>query len=526
MLVFRGEVLASARPMVPGISAAVAPFLAVALLLGSVGCSEPPPGGELPPEEPPREGVVRLGPEIPCDLPTSGFARFAERGLAAGLDVEVTPSPSDSECAIVPGGVVAEDLDGDGDVDLLFHDPGGFPLLFANDGLGSFTRVQDPGPASVQEAFGRPVMGEAVVDIDGDRLPEVVVVGASLALIAPNLGGLTFGDWEVLHNRPEYPRVCINSSAWGDIDADSDLDVVLLGLCTVPYEGAPLASAGEGNFDLLLLQDDTGNFELAGELSPEGTPGLSILAAFTDRDADGDLDLFVGSDRAAFEDLPPSAFFRNDRGGADSGPVLVNDAPEIGADLAISAMGFASADFNQDGRLDYCVSDVAPSLTCLQTLDSTYFESGLSLGLRPEFELMEGWDPSLLGWLWSTWSIEAIDLDADGRRDMVALGGPPPESGDEEEEFPRWQPDAIFQGTSEGSFEDRSIEVGFLDPSAHFGLAVADLSGDGFPDLVVGPEEGRPLLWDNPCGSGAWLAVDLVGAGRNTLGLGSRVEVV
>ena len=40
--------------------------------------------------------------------------------------------------------------------------------------------------------------------------------------------------------------------------------------------------------------------------------------------------------------LPPSAFYRNDGG------ELTNDAPEIGADLVMSAMGVTIGDYNGD----------------------------------------------------------------------------------------------------------------------------------------------------------------------------------
>jgi len=71
----------------------------------------------------------------------------------------------------------------------------------------------------------------------------------------------------------------------------------------------------------------------------------------------------------------------------------------------------------------------------------------------------------------------------------------------------------------------RGAELGFDDPAHHYGLALADLAGDGYPELVVGPAEGRPQLWNNPCGPGAWIEVDLVGPPGNREGVGAQVTV-
>ena len=68
-------------------------------------------------------------------------------------------------------------------------------------------------------------------------------------------------------------------------------------------------------------------------------------------------------------------------------------------------------------------------------------------------------------------------------------------------------------------------ETGFSDLGWNYGLVSADLDLDGHWELVVSPAEGRPQIWSNPCGLGAWLDIELVGMPSNTEGFGARVTV-
>ncbi len=82
-------------------------------------------------------------------------------------------------------------------------------------------------------------------------------------------------------------------------------------------------------------------------------------------------------------------------------------------------------------------------------------------------------------------------------------------------------PDGLWQGDGQG-FVDRAPEVGFDDPTGRYGLAAADLSGDGFPEIVTAGFGGVEI-WNNPCGQGAWLDLRLVGPPGNVDAFGTRV---
>jgi hypothetical protein len=194
--------------------------------------------------------------------------------------------------------------------------------------------------------------------------------------------------------------------------------------------------------------------------------------------------------------------------------VLVDEAAARGAALEMAAMGIDSADINGDGLLDYCISDIGPPRCLLSDSFGSFIESSLALGITPaEWIGLEG----TVGW-----SLELVDLENDGILDLVQVSGPDTGAAmDGNMDFP----DLIWQGQADGSYEDRSESLGFADLHPHYGLAAADLDGDGSLDLVTSGPGDRPRVYMNSCRSRSWLEVQLVGTAGNSEGFGARVEV-
>ena len=484
-----------------------------------LGC----PAADPPTPPQPEPGSIVAGPEVLCEAPVAGFERLTNVAEERGIDLVYPGGPSPGSCALIPGGVAAVDLDDDGDVDLLFQNTDGFPHTFWNDGSGRFQRGA-AGDSIAQ--YGRSALGFAAVDLDGDRLPEIAVVGASFAALSRNLGGGSFSDFEVLWKEDAFPRLCINSMGWGDADGDGDLDLILPTLDAVPFEGAPPIEpeVPVGHSDvILLLEDGAVAHELA--VQPAGGLGLAVLAAFTDREGDGDTELLIASDRGFIPSLGPSALYMREAIDGDGRPVLTDRAPELELDLRVDGMGVDARDVNGDGDLDYCFTDVEFHLTCATSGPGGYVLSGPSMGLLPTAEDHPSWPGAGLDWIWSTWGLEWVDLDNDGLPDIAVAGGPPPPDTCGEKILCHWQPDGLFRGLDVDAFENRSLAADFADPTANFGLVSADLSGDGYRELIVGPWAGRPGLWDNPCGEEGWLEVLLRGPPENSAAIGGRVTV-
>jgi len=450
-----------------------------------------------------------------CDAPVVGLDTFTETSVDRGVDLEYSPTQTSGACFEIPGGVVAEDMDADGDVDLLFWRREGFPHLYRNHGDGTFDEVVvDIG--GVAGPFGRPVESIAALDLNDDRLPEVVVVGADLVLAAPNLGDLGFGEFEVVFQRDDYPRTCTLSVAAGDLDGDGDLDLFLPAMVTAPDADFSAGDIDENQPDLLTPSQDRlviaeeGGWVDRSDLVPEASATFNLVAAFTDRDADGDLDLLSAS-HTPF----PTLFFRND-GGPDI--QLEEDSGAIGFSQQVSSMGIASADLNADGRLDYCISDSRNALVCmLSSLDGPYYEAGAALGLTAQA-------PGGGGHLWTGWSVESADLDNDGALDVLATAGAPPDRGlVSRSESSGEHRDQLWRGTVDGDFEEMSVDIGFDALEDHYGAAVADLDADGTLDMIIGGFDDSPGIWSMGCTDGAFLQVDLRGPPGNRLGVGARV---
>ena len=180
--------------------------------------------------------------------------------------------------------------------------------------------------------------------------------------------------------------------------------------------GGSWGPSQDGGPDTVFLQSSNGAFLQSADLWVTETGSRVQVAALTDRDMDGDLDILSLSDLG-----PPSAFWRND--GLENGELkLVNDAEEIGADLEIAAMGIDSSDLNRDGILDYCMSDVGPPRCLLSDGEDDYYGAAFALGMTISQPVAHHLDT--VGW-----SVELADLDNSGWPELIQVSGPDPGMG-------------------------------------------------------------------------------------------------
>lgn len=473
----------------------------------AVGCA--PQGGYTAAVDDASAADFVLGDVSTCAAPTAGIDRLVDVSANAGFQTALPHSterqygPGDYFPSYMPG-LVASDLDEDGDLDLLTWALEDGAVAWLNDGQAHFVEQ----PIEMVGAVDYKAM--TAVDLDGDRVPEIVTARGGSITVATRTGDWTWSVVADLGDTPAGRSPVFLTVVVADLVGDDALDIFVPSM--EPIEGP---GPGEGVFpggpDLLFEGDGALGFAPAIELVAPADGSRSQVAVATDVDRDGDRDLFVFPDQG-----PPIAFYEND------GPATswVDTAPARGVDVSMAAMGVDSFDFNDDGVLDYCLSDVGLPKCFVSDGAGGWFEAGQAMGIAVD-EWLVGSTPddtvATIGW-----AVDLADLDADGWPELLQASGPEPGAiyrGFED------IPDAMWRGLPGGAFEEVSAAVGFDDRTEHNGVVTADFDGDGFLE-VVRAGQGEPVLFeDNPCSAGSWLQVELEGPAANTEGIGARVEV-
>ena len=377
-------------------------------------------------------------------------------------------------------GAAWADYDRDGDLDLAVSSYGRLEL-FRNDG-GQFSRQGEASGVAAREGFWT---GLAWGDYDADGDPDLY----ACAYVA-----YAFNAKDVARSSEQY-----GSSTPFTLNPSS-------------YPPAP---------NLLLQNQGDGTFvDVAGPAGVANAEGRSLAAAWTDLNGDGRLDLYVANDVSA------SALFL----GAGDGTFVASAAESLLADYR-GAMGIAIGDRNADGDLDLFITHwIAQENALYDNLlvdRAPASQSAASPALvRPLFsDIADGLGLGQSSLDFVGWGDGFLDYDLDGRADLFAVNGHTMQDAAEPTRLLPMRSQLFWNAGEEGYFDVGDVSgPGFATEAVSRGAAIADFDGDGDPDVVVVDHGGPARLLMSEGATNAWLKVRLEGRDHRDV-TGARIDV-
>ncbi len=389
--------------------------------------------------------------------------------------------PADVRCFPVGDGSTLStalgDMDNDGDIDVMWgndkqHD------IFLNNGTGVFSETQKFGENT------REAVGMTVGDVDNDSDLEIIIANSEAQNeIFINNGAGVFASASNTSTLPNAGSLAL--VATGDIDGDSDLDIV---------------TASVGSDNLIVFNNGTGSFPTGAaacgdplvECYGTGSDNTRTLA-LGDMDGDGDLDIVVGNssdDSSIANSGEQNAVYLNDGNG--------NFA--YGAGITCATAGVrcfgtgndatrkvALADLDGDGDLDIATAnylfDSAPAGRFRRgEQNAVYFNDGSGNFANGPLVCETTANVACFGTgTDKTWGLSIGDMDNDGDSDLIV--------GNEVEQ------NQIYLNDGNGSFDDgHPFGNGANDTRA---VPVGDVDGDGDLDIVTGNYREQNVIYLN-----------------------------
>jgi len=431
------------------------------------------------------------------------------------------PESSGPGCAFL-------DYDNDGWMDIYlvnsgkcdFYNPNP-PLrnaLYRNNRDGTFTDVTEK--AGV--AAGGYGQGVAVGDYDNNGLPDLYVTQYGKNILYHNNGDGTFAD--VTEKAGVAAPGWSSSAVWFDYNNDGLLDLFVCRFvefskelnkpCGIHEDGlrhyciptvyTPMPS-------WLFRNNGDGTFtDVSAESGIAGQLGKAWGVVATDINNDGLMDLFVSNDTVR------NFLFLN-RGNGKFEEIGEIAGVAYSADgRTRSGMGVDSADYDQDGFMDLFVANLDRQSFSIyrNNHDETFDDDGGQTGIAAATYLMSGW------------GLKFFDFDNDGVLDLFLANGNPDDLIDRIHSQVTYEERPIlFQGTGKGLHNiSRQSGPVFEQPLSARGLAIGDYNNDGAIDVLIGVNDGAPVLLRNTVGAqNHWLGIKLIGTRSNRDAIGTRI---
>lgn len=438
--------------------------------------------------------------------------QFDEVSLASGIDHRQV------FVGLMGGGVALFDYDMDGDIDMYLTGGSQPDKLFRNEGNFVFEDVSDISGIGVTQNIK--TMGVAAGDLNNDGYKDLVITTTedSHNLLLLNSGQGAFNEVSLTAGIADSAFSI--SATLGDYNLDGFLDIYVANYVETPaflYDAVGNVIGFDPTCYANTLYKNNGDntfSEVAGFINA-GDEGCGLATAFTDFDNDSDLDIYVAND---FGEWHIANTLLKNRFDQDR---FEDVSTTSGANGAIYGMGVAVGDYDEDGDLDYYVTNLGRNLLLQNSGDGTFIDVTTEAGVEDTY------DDSLLSVGWGT---AFIDYDNDSYLDLLVNNGEIP-TFDFLENNPL-NKNKLYKNNNGAGFEDISELAGFDSPFRGRGLAYGDLDNDGDLDIVATVVERYPvntmhtqIYKNNAPTDNSWLKLNLVGKKNNRDGYGAHVKL-
>jgi len=374
------------------------------------------------------------------------------------------------------------DLNGDGKADLVLASQcatsncaNGVVTVLLGNGDGTYQ-------APVAYATGQDTQSVALSDVNGDGKLDIVATSYCNSDCSSGAVNVLLGNGDGTFQ----PAVAYNTGApasvalaVGDVNGDGKLDILVVDECSSNN------SCTNGILSVLLGNGD-GTFQTAVNYASGGQSPQSIAVA--DVNGDGKIDIAIVNECASNSDCS-SGFVSLLLGNGDG---TFQNAVNSGSG-GVYADSVAIGDVNGDGHADLIVAN-----RCDNSSDCSYGTVGVLLGNG------DGTFQSALqygsGGLFAQ-SVGLADLNADGRLDIVVSNECQSNSGCQ-----NGASTSVLLGNGDGTFQlnasyaSGSNDFAELEGPSITNVMVADVNGDGVPDVLVSNScDGSSFI----CGNGS-----------------------
>ncbi|MCS6826788.1 MAG: CRTAC1 family protein [Caldilinea sp.] len=414
-------------------------------------------------------------------------------------------------------GVAVNDLDNDGDLDLVFASVDGQSAILWNEGGLRFTQE------TLDARFTR---GVATVDVDGDGWTDIVFThrGLEPPSFWRNLGGEIGVRRFERHALPGVDHYAY-AMAWSDIDGDGALDLVTGSYGAELKQHGILRPESEPKAGVVLYLQKKGAWE-AHRLD-ERAETLSI--AILDLTGDGRPEIWAANDFA----LEDKVWTQRDEQWVEIHPFNRTSH---------STMAIEWGDIDNSGRLALFTTDMNPYDTSPRNL-ARWLPVINQLGeyrVRGDVQIMANvlllpgtdgrWNNQAVargvdasGW---SWAAKYGDLDQDGYLDLYVVNGMI--AADLFGHLPNGElveENQAYRNRGDGRFA-AAPQWGLNATASGRGMVMADLDDDGDLDIVVNNLRSFAQIFENQLCTGESIQVDLIWRhSLNRRGVGAQITL-